>query len=65
VCLWLGENNDIFYGKTITSNILTGYGPTPSSRQYNRWKVKWQFFVKLIVAPVAATTNPNPTLWAP
>jgi hypothetical protein len=54
--------------------ILTGYGPTPPSGQYNHWKVAWQFFVKLVVAPVvaatrvfdfAAATNPNPTLWAP
>jgi hypothetical protein len=74
VCLWLGDNSDIVYGKTSTSNILIGYGPTPPSGQSNRWKVKWQFFVKLVVAPVAAATrvsdlaaatNPNPTLWAP
>jgi hypothetical protein len=56
-----------------TSNILTGYGPTPPSRQSNHWKVKWYFFVKLVVAPVAAATrvfdcaaaaNPNLTFWA-
>jgi hypothetical protein len=57
-----------------TSNILTGYGPTLPSEQSNRWKVEREFFVKLVVAPVAAATrvsdfaaatNPNLILWAP
>jgi hypothetical protein len=73
VCLWLGDNSDIVYGKMSTSNILTGYGPTPPSGQSNHWKVAWKFFVKLVVAPVAAATrvsdcaaatNPNLTFWA-
>ena len=73
-CLWLGDNSDIVYGKTSISNILTGYGPTLPSKQYNRWKVDREFLVKLVVAPIATATrvfdfavatNPNPTLWAP
>jgi hypothetical protein len=68
-CLWLGNNSDIVYGKMSTSNILTGYGPTLPSKQSNRWKVDWEFLVKLVVAPVAvatrvsdfvAATNPKP-----
>jgi hypothetical protein len=59
--------------KMSTSNILTGYGPTLPSEQSNHWKVDRQFFVKLVVAPVAAATrvsdfaaatNPNLILWA-
>jgi hypothetical protein len=59
--------------KTSTSNILTGYGPTLPSEQSNHWKEDRQFFVKLVIAPVAvatrvselaATTNPNLNSWA-
>jgi hypothetical protein len=73
-CLWLGDNSDIVYGKMSTSNILIGYGPTPPLVQSNHWKVKWQFFVRLIVAPVvvatrvsnlAVATKLNTTLWGP
>jgi hypothetical protein len=72
-CLWLGDNSDIVYGKTSTSNILTGYGPTLPSEQSNRWKVDREFLVKLVVAPVvvatrvfdfAAAANPNLNSWA-
>ena len=73
MCLWLGDYSDIIYGKMRTLKILIGHGPTPPLGQSNHWKVEWQFFVKLVVAPVAATTrvsnfvaavNPNLTLWA-
>jgi hypothetical protein len=40
-----------------TLNILTSYGPTLPSEKSNHWKVEKEFFVKLIVAPVAATTR--------
>jgi len=57
-----------------TLDILTGYGPTLPSKNSNRWKVEWDFFIKLVVAPVAivtrvfdvtASTNPNLIIWAP
>jgi hypothetical protein len=72
-CLWLGDNSDIVYGKTSTSIILIGYGPTPPLGQSNHLKVAWNFFVKFVVAPVAAAarvfdcvvaTKPNLTFWA-
>jgi hypothetical protein len=54
----LGDNIvDIVYGKTRTSNILTGYGPTLPSEQFNHWKVEHEFFVKLVVAPVVVATR--------
>jgi hypothetical protein len=74
MCLWLGDNRDIVYGKMSTSNILIGYGSTPPSGQSHHWKVELSFFFKLVVAPVVATarvsdcataTKSNPTLWAP
>jgi hypothetical protein len=44
--------------------ILTGYGPTPPSEQYNHWKVYSQHSVKIItvvtrVYDLTATKNPN------
>ena len=72
-CLWLGDNSDIVYGKTSTSNILIGYGTTLPLESSNCWKVEREFFVKLVIAPVAvatrvsklvAATNPNLNSWA-
>jgi hypothetical protein len=51
-CLWLGDNSDIVYGKTSTSNILTVKLVVALGATANR------------VSDFVAATNPNLVLWA-